>query len=338
MKDMDEIDAETVVTILVPFFNEGEGVSQFYDHVTRVINGIRTCRFEVVCIDDGSSDDTLDRLIQLSDLDSRFRIVELSRNFGKEAALTAGLEHAEGEAVIPIDADLQDPPELIPVLIEAWLDGAEVVLAKRRSRDADTYLKRTTASLFYKFHNMLSRPKIPNNVGDFRLMDRVVVDALRRLPERQRFMKGLFAWVGFKSRIVEYDRPPRSVGDTKLSFWKLWNLAIDGVTSFSTVPLRIWTYIGGGCAMMTFAYIFIIVTRTLMFGVDVPGYASLLVVVLFFGSLQLVSIGLLGEYIGRIYSETKQRPVYIVRRLYGGSNRTGSKRRASDSRRAHRCR
>ena len=277
-------------------------------------------RFEVICVDDGSRDDTLDKLILLASHDKRFRIVELSRNFGKEAALTAGIDLADGDAVIPFDADLQDPPELIPEMIAAWRKGADVVLARRSDRSADSFIKRNTARLFYHVHNHLSDVPIPSNVGDFRLMDRRVVEELRHLPERQRFMKGLFAWVGFRSVTLEYVRLARRADETKFSSWKLWNFAIEGITGFSSAPLKIWTYLGLTGALITFVYGLIIIFKTMFYGVDVPGYASLLVAILFFGSLQLVGIGLLGEYIGRIYMETKQRPCYIIRKQYGGKN------------------
>jgi polyisoprenyl-phosphate glycosyltransferase len=305
-----------LVSIVAPFYREGEGVDHFYRAIAPVLDATDHVRFEVLCVDDGSSDDTLARLTALVDRDPRFRVMELSRNFGKEAALTAGIDAARGDAVIPIDGDLQDPPELIPVLIEEWRKGAEVVLARRADRRSDSYLKRTSAGLFYRFHNRVSPLRIPENVGDFRLMDRVVVDALKQLPERQRFMKGLFAWVGFRTVVVDYTRQPRAVGGSRLSGWKLWNFAIEGITSFSTAPLRVWTYVGLAGAVLALAYAAFIILRTLIHGADLPGYASLLVAILFFGSLQLVILGVFGEYLGRIYMETKQRPTYLVRRRY----------------------
>lgn len=307
----------TLISIVAPFYNEAEGINYFRDAILAVVDGIADAAFEIVCVDDGSKDSTLQQLIALSKSDPRFRVLELTRNFGKEAALTAGIDFARGDAVIPIDSDLQDPPELIPVLIDEWRKGAEVVLARRSDRGTDSFLKRKSAEMFYSFHNRLSSVKIPQNVGDFRLMDRVAVDALKSLPERQRFMKGLFAWIGYKTVVVDYVRKPRAAGETKFSGWKLWNFALEGITSFSTAPLRIWTYIGGLGALLTVTYAIAIILRTLIHGVDVPGYASLLVAVLFFGSLQLISVGLLGEYIGRIYLETKQRPTYLIRREYG---------------------
>jgi glycosyltransferase involved in cell wall biosynthesis len=309
-----------LISIVAPFYNEGEGVGCFYTAISKIFDQIPGVDFEVVCVEDGSRDDTLTKLIALVDRDPRFRVIELSRNFGKEPALTAGIDSAMGDAVIPIDADLQDPPELIPTLIREWQQGAEVVLARRTDRSSDSFLKRKTAEMFYRFHNRLSHIKIPENIGDFRLMDRVVVEALKQLPERQRFMKGLFAWVGFKTATVNYTRNSRAVGTTKFSGWKLWNFALEGITSFSTAPLKVWTYIGGVGALLTFIYAAVIILRTLIHGVDLPGYASLLVAILFFGSLQLVGIGVLGEYIGRIYMETKQRPAYLIRKHHGANS------------------
>lgn len=309
--------ASTVVSLVVPFYNEGTGVDAFFKAISAALASVDAVAFEFVCIDDGSKDDTLARLLAASRSDPRIKILELSRNFGKEAALTAGLDAATGDAVIPMDADLQDPPELIIRMIEKWRLGADVVLARRIDRHGDSVAKRGTANLFYKIHNHVSHVEIPANVGDFRLMNRASVEALKRLPERQRFMKGMFAWIGFRTDVVDYTRQPRAAGTSKFTGWKLWNFALEGFTSFSSAPLRIWTYIGAFSTLLTLIYLIFIVTRTLIYGVDVPGYASLLVTVLFFGSLQLLSVGILGEYIGRIYTESKQRPVYVVRQVYG---------------------
>lgn len=310
------------ISIVVPFYDEEKAVAGFEAELRAALAALPDCDFEVVCVDDGSRDATLERLQAAAARDPRYVIVALSRNFGKEAALTAGIDHASGDAVVPMDADLQDPPELLARLIAEWRAGAEVVLAQRADRAADRYLKRTVAGLFYRIHNRLSDIKLPENVGDFRLMDRVVVDAVRRLPERQRFMKGLFAWVGFKTRSVEYRRPARAAGQSRFTGLRLWNFALDGITSFSTLPLRIWSYIGLVGALVSFSYGAYILLRTLVFGIDVPGYASLLAATLFVGSVQLLSIGILGEYIGRIYIETKQRPTYIVRSI--DRRRTGA--------------
>jgi polyisoprenyl-phosphate glycosyltransferase len=302
-----------LISIVVPFFNESEVVLKFYEEITKVANAIPDMEFEFVCVNDGSRDDTLEKLAQLVTFDARVRVIDLSRNFGKEAALTAGLDEARGDAVIPMDADLQDPPELILKLIEQWKKGYEVVLAKRSDRQSDSFLKKKTAELFYRIHNHISDTAIPENVGDFRLIDRAVVTALHELPERRRFMKGLFAWVGFKTTTVEYARAARVAGKTKFTGWRLWNFAMEGFTSFSTIPLRVWTYMGTSLAGVGFIYAVFIIIRTLVFGVDMPGYASLLTVVLFLGGVQLIGIGVVGEYIGRIYIESKQRPIYIVR-------------------------
>ena len=303
------------VSLVVPFYNEAQGIAAFEAGVRATLEALPGYEFEVVCVDDGSGDATLAGLQAAAARDPRYVVIGLSRNFGKEAALTAGIDHASGDAVIPMDADLQDPPELLAQLLAQWRDGAEVVLAHRVDRSTDRYLKRTVAGLFYRIHNRLSDIKLPEDVGDFRLMDRAVVDAVRRLPERQRFMKGLFAWVGFKTRSVEYRRPARAAGQSHFSGLRLWNFALDGITSFSTLPLRIWSYIGLVGALVSFSYGAYILLRTVVFGVDVPGYASLLAATLFVGSVQLLSIGILGEYIGRIYLETKQRPTYIVRSI-----------------------
>jgi glycosyltransferase involved in cell wall biosynthesis len=305
-----------LVSIVTPFYNEGEGVKHFYQVMAQTMEKLPDFDFEIVCVDDGSRDNTLEHLITISKTDPRVTVLEFSRNFGKEPAMTAGIDATSGDCVIPIDADLQDPPALIADMLKKWQEGAEVVLAKRVDRSSDSYAKRTTALMFYRLHNALSHLQIPENVGDYRLMDRVVVDALKQLPERQRFMKGLFAWVGFKTATVEYVREARLVGDSKFSGWKLWNFAIEGITSFSLVPLKVWTYVGGIGALFAFCYAVFVIIKTLVFGIDVPGYASLLVVMLFFGSLQLICLGVLGEYIGRIYFESKQRPLYLIRKRY----------------------
>jgi len=309
-----------LLTLAVPFYNEVSSIQSFTDAVLPVLDAVPDTQWEIVCVDDGSTDGTLLKLVALAQADKRFRVLEFSRNFGKEAALTAAIDAALGEAVIPIDADLQDPPELIAQMMQAWRDGAEVVLARRTDRSSDGVLKRQTAAWFYKLHNRLSNTRIPENVGDFRLMDRVVVEALKQLPERQRFMKGLFAWVGFRTTTIDYVRAPRTAGETKFSGFALWNFALEGVTSFSTAPLKIWTYLGALCAFGTLLYAIYIVIVTVLFGNKVPGYASLFVAITFFGSVQLISIGLLGEYIGRIYLETKQRPPYLIRKTYGGKD------------------
>jgi glycosyltransferase involved in cell wall biosynthesis len=313
---MTENPSPPLVSLICPFFNEAENVMHFFKAISDTLNSCKDHVFEIICIDDGSKDSTLEKLLGVAKIDSRFKIIELSRNFGKEAALSAGIELANGAAVIPLDSDLQDPPELIPKMLAAWQAGADVVLAKRIDRSSDGYLKRQTALWFYRFFNHISPTPIPENVGDFRLMNRLCVDAIKKLPETQRFMKGLFSWVGFRTTTIEYSRPARNAGTSKFSKWKLWNFALDGITSFSNAPLRVWTYIGLSGAFIALGYGLFIILRTFIHGVDVPGYASLLVIILFFGSLQLISVGVLGEYLGRIYLETKHRPLYVIRKVY----------------------
>jgi len=304
------------ISIVVPVFNEAVTIMPFFTAINPVLSGLSDYEFEFVCVNDGSTDDTLNRLISVSKNDPRIVVVDLSRNFGKEAALTAGLHEAQGDAIIPIDVDLQDPPELITHLIAEWRKGYEVVLARRSDRSADSLMKRKSAAWFYKIHNMVSNTKIPEDVGDFRLLDRKVVEALKCLPESRRFMKGLFAWVGFRTTVIEYTRQPRVAGLSKFSALKLWNFALEGITSFSTLPLQIWIYIGLSVGIFAFAYMIFIVVRTLLFGIDIPGYASLLAAMLFLGGVQLIGIGVLGEYIGRTYMESKHRPLYLIRARY----------------------
>jgi polyisoprenyl-phosphate glycosyltransferase len=307
-----------MISIICPFYNEEKVVPLFFTELLKAIGAISD-EIEIVCINDGSTDQTLQRIMEQKEKLSpniKIRVLDLSRNFGKEAALTAGIDYAQGDAVIPIDTDLQDPPQLIPELVKKWREGFEVVLAKRYDRTSDTWLKRNTAQWFYKFHNKVSSTPIPENVGDFRLLSRAAVEALKQLPERERFMKGLFNWIGFKTTEIHYSRAPRPAGNSKFAAWQLWNLALDGITSFSTVPLKIWTYIGMFISLLSFIYANFIIVRTLIFGIDIPGYASLLVVILFLGGLQLIGTGMLGEYIGRIYLESKRRPIYIIQKIY----------------------
>lgn len=305
-----------LISLVVPFYNEQGAVQQFFDRVVTVIESIPHSDYEVVCVNDGSCDSTLTELLACSAINPKIVIVDLSRNFGKEAALTAGIDISLGDAVIPIDADCQDPPEIIPALVEKWRDGYEVVTARRADRSTDSWIKRTLASMFYSVQNRISAVPIPDNVGDFRLLDRCVVDALKQLPERTRFMKGLFAWVGFKTISIDYSREQRLEGKTKFNAWKLWTFALDGLASFSTLPLTVWTYIGAGISFFSLAYGSFIILKTLVRGIELPGYASLLTAILFLGGIQLIGIGVLGEYIGRIFLEAKQRPIYLIRRHY----------------------
>jgi glycosyltransferase involved in cell wall biosynthesis len=302
------------ISIVAPFYNESESIGAFFKAVIPVLKRTKLS-FEILCVNDGSKDDTLKTLVAFKKKYSQIKIINFSRNFGKDAALSAGLDFAEGKCVVPIDSDLQDPPELIVDMLKKWKEGTEVVLAKRVDRSDDTVLKRATAGLFYKIYNLLSDPQLPENVGDFRLMDRKVVDAIKSFPERKRFMKGLFAFAGFKTSVVEYKRPERVAGSSKWSYFKLWNYAIDGITSFSTFPLRISTYLGLFATALAFARGSWIFFRAMFCGVDVPGYASLTVAILFLGGVQLISLGVIGEYIGRIYVESKQRPLYIIREI-----------------------
>jgi polyisoprenyl-phosphate glycosyltransferase len=304
--------ARPTVSIVCPMYDEALSLPAFEERLTAVLSGTGQS-FEVVCVNDGSRDNTLHLLRAWRARDPRVRVIDLTRNFGKEAALTCGIDHARGEAVIPIDADLQDPPELIPEMLRLWRSGFEVVLPQRVDRSSDGALKRRTAAWFYRLHNRIADAPIPVNVGDFRLLDRQVIDALARLPERRRFMKGLFAWVGFRQATLPYTRAARQHGQTKFSGWRLWNFALDGITSFSTAPLRMWTYIGLAVALLAFLYGLIIIAQVLITGRDMPGYASLITVVLFLGGVQLIGLGMLGEYVGRLHQEVKQRPIYLVR-------------------------
>lgn len=303
------------VSIVVPCYNEEQALERFFTEVNAVLATLDV-DWEVIAVDDGSRDNTLQGLLEIARQDSRIKVLALSRNFGKEAALTAGLDAAEGDVVVPMDVDLQDPPSLLGEMLERWREGYDVVYGVRVSRTTDSAMKRLTAKKFYWLYNKLTTVRIPSNAGDFRLMDYRVVERLRELPERTRFMKGLFAWLGFKSTSVEYARPARAEGETSWNYWKLWNFALDGLTSFSTVPLRVWTYIGVGVSLVSFIYAVFLILRTMIVGVDVPGYASLMVVMLFLGGIQLISLGVIGEYLGRVFVEVKQRPVYLVDRTY----------------------
>jgi glycosyltransferase involved in cell wall biosynthesis len=307
------------LTLVVPVFNEAEAVPHFVRRISDLFSSPEDPAIEMLFVNDGSRDSTLEELLSLQRLDPRIRIVDLSRNFGKEAALSAGLDVARGDVVVPIDVDLQDPPELIAGMIDKWRDGYEVVAAKRASRNADSWAKRISAGWFYRIHNQISDIDIPENVGDFRLMDRTVVEALRQMPESRRFMKGIFAWMGFRTATVEYARPERVAGTSKFHGWKLWNFALEGTTSFSTVPLRIWTYIGGSVALLSIGFALYTVVKVLIFGIDVPGYASIVVAISLLGGLQLMGIGVLGEYLGRTYMESKRRPVFLIRSIYEGA-------------------
>jgi glycosyltransferase involved in cell wall biosynthesis len=307
-----------LLSVVVPVKNEEDGILPFVERVGAILESIAHDEgWEILFVDDGSSDATLAAIVAANQRDPRVRALSLSRNFGKEAALSAGIDHARGNAVIPMDVDMQDPPEVLPEMVEKWRDGYEMVFGVRRCRISDGWAKRVTAGLYYRAHNAVSKDKIPENAGDFRLMDRKVVDVIRALPERNRFMKGLFAWAGFRQAAVEYDRAERETGRTKYNYWKLWTLALDGITSASTVPLRIWSYVGALVALFAIGFAAWLAVDTMIFGNPVPGYASLMVSVSFLGGIQLISLGVLGEYVGRILTEAKQRPLYVVRDTVG---------------------
>jgi len=305
-----------LLSILVPMYNEADVIPQFFSTIRQVLEPL-DLDHEIICVNDGSRDSTLALLTEMAEQDPCVKVVSFSRNFGKEAAMTAALDYSAGDAVIPIDADLQDPPELIEEMVARWREGYDVVQAKRVSRQSDSFIKRQTARWFYHLFNRMSETAIPENVGDFRLMSRRVVEAIKKLPEKDRFMKGLFSWPGFHTATVEFVRRPRVQGDTKFNYWKLWNFALSGIASFSTLPIRIGTYLGLLIASVSFCYGFYIIVKTLIYGRDAPGYASIMVVMLFLGGVQLFFMGLMGEYIGRIYKEVKDRPLYLVEREIG---------------------
>ncbi|EGJ35003.1 MULTISPECIES: glycosyltransferase family 2 protein [Moorena] len=304
------------ISVVIPLYNEESNIDYLFERLTIGLDNLNI-NYEIVCINDGSKDNTLKLLLQHHYSNPVIKVINLSRNFGKEAALSAGIDFASGAAIIPIDADLQDPPEMMGEMINKWREGYDVVYATRRSRQGDTWAKRFTANFFYRVIGQISHVQIPSNTGDFRLLDRRVVDAVKQMPERTRFMKGIFAWVGFKQTSILYDRPPRYDGITKWNYWRLWNFAIDGITSFSLLPLKVWSYVGLILSIAGFLYAAFLIVRTLLFGIDLPGYASLMVVILFLGGVQLLTLGIIGEYIGRIFEESKQRPIYLVRELYG---------------------
>lgn len=304
------------LSIVVPMFNEAAVVDRFFERLGRVLERLGLSH-EIVVVNDGSNDDTLTRLLEHRARNPAIKVISLSRTFGKDIALSAGFDHTRGRAVVPIDADLQDPPELIEAMVTRWREGYDVVYATRMRRPGDSWLKRTTAHFFYRIFETIADVPIPRDTGDFRLLDRRVVDVMVRLPERTRFMKGLFAWVGFKQTALYYEREPRPAGGTKWNYWRLWNFAMDGITSFSSVPLKVWSYCGFVISLFAFLYAVVLAIKKLLHDVDVPGYTSLMVVVLFLGGIQLITLGILGEYMGRVYNEVKGRPLYIVRELHG---------------------
>jgi len=314
--------AATLLSVVVPVKDEQDAIRPFIRRVQPLLEAIAGEHgWEILFVDDGSTDATYAAIVTEHLAEPRIRALSLSRNFGKEAALSAAIDHARGDAVIPLDVDLQDPPEVIVDMVARWREGFDVVYGVRSNRESDPVAKKLTAGLYYRIHNKLTADRIPEHAGDFRLLDRKVVEALRRMPERNRFMKGLFAWSGFPSTSVDYARVERRHGHSKFNYWKLWTLALDGITSSSTVPLRIWTYVGGVIAAVALAFALFVVAQTILFGPSVDGYPSIIVSIMFFGGVQLLSLGILGEYVGRILIETKQRPIYIVRDTLGVETR-----------------
>lgn len=305
-----------VFSVVVPCYNEALGLAEFHRRLSLVMDRIGRS-WEVLYVNDGSGDATLACMEAMRAADPHIGLINLSRNFGKEIALTAGLDHAGGEAIIVIDADLQDPPEVIPELVAVWDLGIDMVYAQRRAREGETWLKKFTANQFYRLMQRLGGVRLPRNTGDFRLLSRRALDALLQLREHHRFMKGLFAWVGFPSQAVLYDRAPRHAGSSSWNYWRLWNLAVEGITGFTLLPLKLATYLGLAVAVFSLGFGGQLIIRTLLFGNEVPGYPSLMAVVLFLGGVQLMTLGVIGEYLGRVFNETKQRPLYLLERTRG---------------------
>ncbi|RTL10849.1 MAG: glycosyltransferase [Neisseriaceae bacterium] len=311
--------SSSLISIIIPMKNESATLAQLFSVLTPILADF-PINYEIVAVNDGSCDDTLAKLIELSKNEINLKIIDLSRNFGKEAALYAGFSYAQGDCAVAMDADLQDPPELILEMINWWQQGYEIVTGVHQSRESDTYLKRKTANLFYQSINKVSDIKFTPNAGDFRLLDRTAINAFLSLDERVRFNKGLFAWIGFKEKLVYHKRSERTAGTSQWKYLQLFKFAIDGITSFSKAPLEVWFYLGIFTAIAGFLYGVFIFTRTILLGIDTPGYASLLIFVLFFSGLQMVGVGILGKYIGRIFIESKRRPIFIVRKIYDNLN------------------
>ena len=300
------------LSVIVSMYNEEDSLDSFFKVISACLEKLKGYSYEIVCVDDGSTDKTYDLLKGYAKKDKRIKIIKFSRNFGKEYGMMAGLKFCQGQAAIPIDVDLQDPPELISEFVKKWEEGYDMVYGIRSDRDSDTFFKRWTAKLFYKIYNLMTRSPIPYNAGDYRLIDRKVINAILSLKERNIFMKGVFGWTGFKATGIKYKRQKRFAGTSKWSYWKLWNFALDGITASTTFPLRIWSYLGSVLSVMGIMYAIYIIGRTIVYGVDVPGYASLMVFILVLGGVQMIILGILGEYIGRIFVEVKNRPLYIV--------------------------
>lgn len=305
-----------VLSLVVPMFNEAGNLDRLFDRLALVMADLGES-YEIVCVDDGSRDDTVARALEHRRRDPRIKVVELSRNFGKELALTAGLRHTSGQAVVMIDADLQHPPEVIKDMMREWRQGFEMVIAVRRDRDDESAVKRLAAKVFYEVFGRVSEVRLPPGAGDFRLLDRKVVKVLNAMPEHARFMKGLYAWVGFRQTIIPFDVAERAHGETKFNLFRLWRLAIDGITSFTSVPLKVWTFMGMLVASFALLYGLLFIVKTLILGIDVPGYPSLIVAITFFSGVQLISLGVIGEYLGRVFAEVKNRPLFVVREAHG---------------------
>lgn len=309
-----------LLSIVVPAYDEQEVIEEFHKRMVAVLDNLPDIDSEIIYINDGSRDATLAILLKLMQGDKRVQVLDLSRNFGKEAAMTAGIDHTNGDVVAVIDADLQDPPELIPDMLKEWREGYQVVCMQRVSREGETALKKATARGFYALMGRMGQIQIPENVGDFRLMSRQAVDALKQLPERTRFMKGLFAWVGFSTKLLPYNRDARYAGATKFNYWGLWNFALEGITSFTVTPLKVASYFGILTALFSMASGIFVLGKAFLYGDPVPGYPSLMVVILFLGGLQLMAIGIVGEYLGRMFIESKQRPLYLLNRHHQGDD------------------
>lgn len=308
------------ISILIPAYNEQEVLEHLYHRLGKLANDNKLYEFEFLFVNDGSRDKTLDIIKEYAETDDRTAYINLSRNFGKEIAMIAGLDHVTGDATVIIDADLQDPPELIPKMIKFWEEGYDDVYAKRNSREGETWFKKATSKLYYQILQKVTHIEIQKDTGDFRLLDRRCVEALKQIRESQRYTKGMFSWIGFEKKEITYDRDPRIAGESKWNYLKLFNFAIDGITSFTTAPLRISSFVGFIISVIAFVFIIVIVVKTTLFGDAVAGYPSLMAVVLFLGGIQLLSLGIIGEYIGRIFNETKGRPLYFVEEYHSGKH------------------
>lgn len=306
------VDKQTDLSVIVSMYNEEESLPLFFKEIRTVLDKLSSYSYEIIAVDDGSTDGTFRVLSEYAKEDERIKIIKFSRNFGKEYGMMAGLKYCRGRAAVPIDVDLQDPPMLIADFVKKWEEGYDMIYGIRNDRTSDTLLKRFTAKLFYKIYNLMTRSPIPYNAGDYRLIDRKIIEAILSLKERNIFMKGVFGWTGFKTCGIKYVREKRKAGESKWNYWKLWNFALDGITASTTFPLRIWSYLGTLLSFLGMLYAFYIIVRTMVYGIDVPGYASLLVFILLLGGIQMIILGILGEYIGRIFIEVKRRPLYIV--------------------------